>query len=331
MTDTPKKTGFFRETSGAGATAGAVLLAILLAFCLLCLYALHTAAYVFEQRGLQRAMETFLQSEDMRNNVAEIIRRSFPEEIITDAQVDKLVNDEVILEAAGQFVYDAIHFEPDDSADLYGHILSTLTDPESAAIYGAALDRLTETLGVDDETYQDAVEAIAGEMEIPLPEEETDKFAMAATILQAALDEQRENLPQIPLSTFAGENSPVPELQRVQRMLVRFETPWFLLYNLLLLAVFYGLILLLKRNYRRPFLYCSIPCFVIGLMLLAATGLLSAVLSLAGRPGGADLGLLTKIASGALLHSALFACGFALLLLAVYILLTVLQKKRKAR
>lgn len=331
MTDTPKKTGFLRETSGAGATAGAVLLAILLAFCLLCLYALHTAAYVFEQRGLQRAMKVFLQSDEVRSDVANVIRETFPEEIITDAQVDKLVNDEVILEAAGQFVYDTIHFEPDASVDLYEHILSTLTDPDSAAIYGAALDRLTETLGVDDETYQDAVEAIAGEMEIPLPEEETDKLALTATILQTIIDGQQEQLPTLSLDALAGENSPFPELQKTQRMLTRFETPWFLLYNLLLLAVFYGVILLIKRNYRRPFLYCSIPCFVIALLLLAANGLFSVVISLVGKPGEFDLGLLTKIASGALLHSTLYACGLAILLLAVYILLTVLRKKRKVQ
>lgn len=330
--DTPNQNGFFRETSGAGATVGSVLLAILLAFCLLCVYAVHTAAYVFEQRGLQRAMEAILQSDEVRDNVAEVIRETFPEEAISDTQVDALVNDEVILEAAGHLIYDTIHFEPDASVDLYDHILSTLTDPDSAALYRAALDRLTQELGVDDETYRDAMEAIAGEMEIDLPEEETDKLALATTILQATIDEQRDRIPSISLDTLAGDESPFPAfITGLQRVLVLFETPGFLLYNLLLLAVFYGLILLIKRNYRRPFLYCSIPCFVIGLLLLAANLLLDLVLSLAGKPGSFDLGLLTKIISGAFLHSMLFSFGFAVLLLAAFILLTVLQRKRASR
>lgn len=330
--DTPNQTGFFRETSGAGATVGSVLLAILLAFCLLGVYAVHTAAYIFEQRGLQRAMEAFLQSDEVRSNVAEVIRETFPEEIISDGQVDALVNDEAIIEAAGQLVYDTIHFEPDDSVDLYDHILSTLTDPKSAAIYGAALDRLTQELGVDDEAYRGAMEAIANEMEIDLPEEETDKLAMATAILQATVDERREQLPTLSLGALAGRESPFSAfVAGVQRVLVRFETPGFLLYNLLSLAVIYGLILLIKRNYRWPFLYCSIPYFVIVLLLLAANLLLVPVLSLAGKSGSFDLGLLTKIVSGALLHSTLFALGFAVLLLAAFLLLTLLQRKRTSR
>lgn len=324
----PRSKGFFHEKSGAGATVASVFLLLFLLICLLFVFSVHTVASVFEQRGLQSAMERFLKSDEIRNDFAETIRETFPKDLITDEQVDALMNDDVILEAASQYLYEALHFE-DESVNFYDHILSTLDDPASAALYSKALDRFTETLGVDDESYREALEAVAEEMQITLPEGETDKLALATTILNATVGEQRDQLPDLTLGSIVGESSGYSEVLSIaQKALILFETPRFILYNLLLLAVCYGLILLAKRSYRKPFLYCCIPYFAVGILLLVASSLLSFAIAIIGKPGGIDISVFTDIASGALLRSTLFAFGFALPLLIAYILLTVLRRKR---
>lgn len=326
----PPSKGFFRERSGAGAKVVTVLLVLLLLFGLLGIFAIHTVASVFEQRGLQRVMESFLKSDEVREDVADVIRETFPDDLITNTQVDALINDDAIMEAAGRYIYDVLHFDQAGSEDFYDHILSALDDPASASLYNQALDRLTETLGIDDETYRNAIESIAEEQQIVLPEGETDKLALASAILHASIDQQRDQLPEISTNITVTTDRTMLLITGMQELIILFETPRFILYNLLALAIFYGILLLINRNYRKPFLHCSIPYFIISGMLFLANGLIPTLLSFVGK-ADSRLTIVTDIASGALQHSGILALCFAFSLLLVFILLTVVKRIRASR
>lgn len=323
----PKR--FFRETTGAGAKVGTVLLLLLLSFCLLGAFILHTVASVFEQRGLQRMIQSVLQTDKVRTEVADVLRETFPEDVITDAQLDAIVNDDAIMGAAGRYIYEAIHFESNGSESFYDHMLSVLDDPASASLYNEALDHFTDALGIGDEDYRAAMEAIAEEQQIALPEGTTDKLALTTAILHEFVGENQDLLPVLPTGSLQFSTSPDP-LGDIQRAVAPFETPRFILYNLLFLAILYGILLLINRSYRKPFLHCCIPYFVIGVLLFLAYGLVSMHFPFeAGLGSGAAI--IIDLAGGVLLHSGLLAIGFAVPLLIVFIILTLVHKSRASR
>ena len=307
---------FFNEESNAGAGSVAVLLVILLTLALLAAFPLYAVSSAFEQGGLRKSVKVFLQD-------------ALPEEVISDRQIDTLLSDDTILEAAGQFLYDTIQSEPTDSVELVGNMLETLDDPANAALYGEALDRLTETLEIDDETYRKAVEAIAEEQDIRLPADKSDKLALASAVLENAYEEMREESASSetpPTATPNRDREELAILATAQKVLARLRTPYFLLYNLLTVAVLYGLFLLLKRSYRKPFLHCAIPYAIAGAFLLTLRLLVRPVMRLAaGDIPFAET--LAQSAENALTRSMLFAFLFALPLLAAYIVLTVIRRK----
>lgn len=326
---------FFNEKSNAGTGFVAVLLVILLTLALLAAFPLYAVSSAFEQGGLRKSVKIFLQEDDTREQIAGTLRDALPEEVISDRQIDTLLSDDTILEAAGQFLYDTIQSEPTDSVELVGNMLEALDDPANAALYGEALDRLTETLEIDDETYRKALEAIAEEQDIRLPEDKNDKLALTSAVLENAYEEMREESAssETPPTATAAPNRDREELAilvTAQKVLARLRTPYFLLYNLLTVAVLYGLFLLLKRSYRKPFLHCAIPYAIAGVFLLALRLLVRPIIRLAAD----DIPFaktLAQSAENALTRSMLFAFLFALPLLAAYIVLTVIRRRNRSR
>ena len=320
---------FFNEKSNAGVGFVAVLLAILLTLALLGAFPLYAVAAAFEQGGLQKTMKVLLQEDEMREEITDTLRETLPEEVISDQQIDTLLSDDTILEAAGQFLYDAVQSESTSGMELVGHMLESLDDPANAALYGEALDRLTETLEIDDETYRKAVEAIAEEQDIRLPADKSDKLALASAVLENAYEEMREESASSetpPTATPNRDREELAILATAQKVLARMQTPYFLLYNLLTLAVVYGLFLLLKRSYRKPFLHCAIPYAIAGAFLLALRLLVRPVMNIVSD----DIPFaetLAQSAENALMRSMLLAFLFALPLLAAYIVLTVIRRK----
>ena len=326
----PRARRFFDENSGAGAGFFAVLLVILLTLVLLAAFPLYAVSSAFEQGGLQKTVKTFLQEDDTREQITDTIRDVLPEEVISDRQIDALLSDDTILEAAGQFLYDAVQTEPADGAEFFGHMLETLDDPANASLYGKALDRLTETLEIDDETYREAIEAIAENQNIRLPEDKSDKLAMTTAVLENVYGEMREESAGSetpPTAAPSRDNEGLAILASAQKVLVRMQTPYFVLYNLLAVAVLYGLFLLLKRSYRKPFLHCAIPYAIAGVFLLTLRLLVRTVMNLfAGEIPFAET--IAQSAESALTRGMLLAFLFALPLLAAYIALTVIRRKR---
>lgn len=318
---------FFSERSGACAGFFAVLLVILLTLALLAAFPLYTVAAAFEQGGLQKTMKALLQEDEMREEISDTLRDSLPEEVISDQQINTLLSDDTILEAAGRFLYDAIQSESTTAAELVGHMLDSLDDPENASLYKQALDQVTDTLKIDDETYRKAIEKLADDQNIRLPADKSDKLALLSAVLESAYEELRKD-------EAASETPPLSRrdqeelamLRSTQGFLVRMQTPHFFLYNLLTLAVVYGLILLLKRSYRKPLLHCGIPYAIAGLFMLALRFLVRPVMGLIPD----DIPFVETVAQSAenaLMRSMLLAFLFALPLIAAYVILTVSRRR----
>lgn len=324
---------FFTEKSGAGLGFLAVLLVILLTLVLLVTFPVYSVASAFEKGELQDTVKVFLQDDNTREQITDTLRDTLPEEVISDEQIDTLLNDDTILKAVGQFAYDLLQSEAPDKVSLAGQISETLDDPANASLYGKALDRLAEVLKIDDETYREAIEAIAEDRNIRLPEDKSDKLALLSAVVgsvyEEMLDEEQASEAP-PAATPEPDNDGIKVLASVRTYLAMMQTPYFVLYNLLTVAVVYGLLLLLKRSYRKPFLHCMIPYAIAGVFLLALRMLVRPIVNMvAGDIPFVEA--LAQSAESALTRGMLVAFLFALPMLAAYITLTVIRRRNLNR
>ena len=108
MSDQTKKHFFFRKKSGIAAIIFSLMLASLLFSLLLSLFLTRSTLSLFEKKNLTQSVSIMLDSQDIRNGVANTIQELAPADTITAEQIDKALDSPEVQEALGQFGDDLI-------------------------------------------------------------------------------------------------------------------------------------------------------------------------------------------------------------------------------
>ena len=274
MSDTNKKRGFFRRKSSVAAVTFSLMLASLLFTLLLSLYFARSALTLFEKKNMTQSVSVILDSEVVRDGLADTIQQLAPENTITKEQINTALESPEVQEAIGQFGDDLLtSFLDSENAetDPVETFLDALENPEQAEIYGEALEVAMKEAGVSDEDFYNAATLLADELGVEPPAKDSTNMEIATDMLKKNSDKVATNLEPIKEITTNSETKFVFEVADSVR--TWFDTLHFVLVNGIVLLVFYGLLLLFLRHLWKPFMFIAIPYVIVGAILMLVQSL----------------------------------------------------------
>ncbi len=274
MSDTNKKRGFFRRKSSVVAIMISLILASLLFAMLFSLYLSRSALTLFEKKNMTQSVSVILESEVVRDGLAETIQQLAPEDTITKEQINTALESPQVQEAIGQFGNDLVSAfleSGSTDSDPVETFLNALENPEQAKIYGDALEIAMQEAGVSDEDFYNAATMLADELGVAPPSKESTNMEIATDMLKKNYDKVATNLEPIKEITANSETKFI--FEAADSIRTWFDTLHFVLVNGIVLLVFYGLLLLLLRHLWKPFMFIGVPYVLIGALLLALQSL----------------------------------------------------------
>lgn len=315
------KRGFFRKKSSVGSIIGSTLLAFVLFLILLSLFTARSVISLLEQKTLTQTVTTILDSDSIREDVANTIEQLAPENTITREQIEQALDNEDVKEAIGQFGYDwvsSITEAADTTIDPVDTLLTALENPEQAELYSEALDAAMQSAGVTDEDFYHAAQQLADELEVEPPAEGSSNLDIATEMLRNSRD--KLEIKTEPIQELVSEGQTV--LTAANSLLEAFSTTAFILFNAVILLVAYGLFLLVNRHLVKPLLCIGIPYILAGGLLLCIQSV--DVTSFFETTELANM--LSGILLGAIFRNGMTALVIGGILTVLFIVLTILFK-----
>ncbi len=271
---TKTKRGFFRRKSSGAAITFSLMLATLLFALLLSLYFARSVLTLFEKKNITQSVSVMLDSEVVRDGLADTIQELAPADTITKEQINTALDSPKVQEALGQFGDDLVTSFLDsgkNETDPVETFLEALENPEQAEIYGEALEVAMQEAGVSDEDFYNAATILADELGVEPPAKDSTNMEIATDMLKKNYDKVATNLEPIKEITTNSETKFVFEVADSVR--TWFDTLHFVLVNGIVLLVFYGLMLLFLRHLWKPFVFIAIPYVIVGAILMLVQSL----------------------------------------------------------
>ncbi len=274
MSASAKKRGFFRRKSSVAAIMFSLVLASLLFTLLLSLYLARSTLTLFEKKNLTQSISVILDSEVIRDGLADTIQQLAPENTITKEQINTALDSTEVKEALGQFGDDLINsFLDNDNAEVdpVETFINALENPEQSAAYSEALEVAMREAGVSDEDFYNAATMLAEELGVEPPAKDSTNMQIATDMLQKNHEKLATNIEPITQLTTNDETKFIFDIADSVR--TWFDTFHFVLVNGIVLLVFYGLLLLFLRHLWKPFLCIGIPYILVGAILMGIQSL----------------------------------------------------------
>lgn len=269
MPASTEKRGFFRRKSSVAAIMFSLVLATLLFALLLSLYLVRSALTLVEKKNITQSVSVILESEVVRDGLADTIQQLAPKDTITKDQINTALDSPEVQEALGQFGDDLItSFLDTENAGLdpVETFLSALENPKQAEIYSETLEIAMREARVSDEDFYNAATLLADELGVEPPATGSTNMEIATDMLKKNYGRLSTNIEPLTQMTTASETKFVFAVADSIR--TWFDTFHFVLVNAIVLLVFYGLLLLFLRHLWKPFLCIGIPYVLVGALLM---------------------------------------------------------------
>ncbi len=292
--------GFFRRKSPVAGVVVTSIIAFLLFCIVLCLFVAKCSLGLLSKGSLKSTVTVMLEDTDFRSTVTETIVLLAPEDTLAADQVAEVMEDEKIAEAIGQVGSDWFsEILDEESIDPTDAILKALENPEQKDELEQALDEAMIQLDYTDENLKEA----AQELGVEPPAAESTNLEIVSAILDGSREKiQAETGEVLELVQDVKETagSAFAVIGLISTLL---GNAIFLLINVCLVLILYGLMILLLRSLHKPCYYLGGPYLLVGILMLCIASLDGA--ALAKSFGLSDL---AGTAINAVLHSA-FSTG----------------------
>ncbi len=255
-------TGFLRRKSPVVGIVFSAILAFLLFCILLTGFVFKSATSVLN--NMSTTVTTLLEDKTFRTQIAKTIQSYAPEDSLTVGEITQLMSDEEIAGTVGEL--SAIWFDDimENDADPSEAIIEALKNPEMADAYSKSLEKSMEKLDKDSADLLDAAQKLAEEHGFEPPAEGSSDLEIAIAVLEGSREKLDTEIEEV--ASYVVTTKKV--IKNVSFALPVFTTLLFVLLNILLVAIFYGLFLLLTRHLLKPCLYLGVPYLLVGAILL---------------------------------------------------------------
>ena len=259
--------GFFRKKSPIAGVIVSCFLAFLL-FCLLLAGFLARSA-VSLLNNVDTAVTTLMEDKTFRKEISKTILDYAPEDSVTAGEINRLMNDEELSATIGEFSSIWVSDILDNGTDPVDALIDALKDRDMEDEYEDALDKAMDELDKDTEKFMKSANKLAKKYNFRPPEEGSSNLEIAIVILEGTREKVEVEIEEVV--------EYVTETQEIARdysfLLSLFSTALFIVFNILLIALFYGFTMLLVRHLVKPCLYLGAPYLLVGILLLVLSAL----------------------------------------------------------
>ena len=264
-----KKWRFIRRKSPA---AGVVIISVLvfLFFCiLLFLFAVKSSLGLLSSSQLKSSVTAMLDDDAFRTKVADVVVAIAPSDILVTEQVAEVMKDEQVAEAVGQLGSDWFgQVVNDDSQDPVDAVLSALENPEQEEAFSDALSRAMKELDCTDEDLHNAAVTLSDEMGFEPPPKGSSNLEVVSVIMDGSREKITGEASQVIKAVEETKNALGGISSLLNLVDILFGNVVFLLINLCLLLILYGLAFLALRNPWKPCYFLSVPYLLVGGLLM---------------------------------------------------------------
>ena len=319
--DTELNESFLRRKSPAVGAFVSVLLVIVLLLPLLAVFIARSTIGLLGGSQLVQSMNTLLKDDYFRDQLSEFLEEYAPEDSLTIKDIDKFMEESEFADTIGQL-----------SSDLLSEVLSTDArdeiDPVDAAItvlegkqYRDALDGAMKELNFSDEDLYETAVTLSEEIGFACPPRSSDNMDIIIAVLDGSRETIRREAGDI-FEIIEEVRDEYGALSALLNTLFSFSrTGFFLMLNVLIVLIAYGILLLLLRSLWKPCAFLSVPYILVGL-LLACVKLVDTemVMELLDLPSYAEVAL-------TILQNALFTNGLIGLVIGAVLLALAITVK----
>lgn len=323
-----KRRGFFRRSSPVAGVVLAVILAFILFCVLLCLFAVKSSLGLLSRTELKSTVTSMLNDDAFRAKVADTVVLIAPEDTLVAEQVAEVMKDETVAEAVGQLGSDwfagVLDTEDPEAADPVDSILEVLENPERKDTFEEALQKAMVKLDCSPEDLHDASVTLSQELGFEPPPKGSSDLEVVAAVLDGSREKVKAETAEVVSVMKDAKKAFSGAFSLLSLLSTLLGTAVFLLINLCLALILYGLMILLLRNLWKPCYYLGVPYLLAGLILMC-TKLVDAG-ALVKQFDLPDLaGTILNVALDSAFQTGLIGMVIGVLLIAVAITVTIIM------
>lgn len=297
MEQSKGRRGFLRRRSPVTGVIFTAILAFVLFCIVLCLFIAKCSLGLLSKSSLTSTVTVLLDDDNFRSKVAETIVLIAPEDTLVAEQVAEVMQDEQIAQAVGQLGSEFFSGVIDsESADPVDAMIAALENPDEQETFDAALAEAMVQLDFNDDNLHEAAEVLSEELGFEPPSKDSTNLEVVTTILDGSRDKFTAETNEMMSFVQEAKDATGEIFAWIGLLSTLLGTAVFVLINLLLGLILYGLMILLLRNLWKPCYFLGVPYLLTGALLLC-------VASLDGVALANQFGLSDMI--GALINAAL--------------------------
>lgn len=312
--------GFFRRKSPASGIFGSVLVVFVLLILLIVLFVLKSTLGLLNGSQLTKSVTTMLDDRSFREQLAETIVAIAPEDTLTVKDVQNVMQEDKIAEAIGQlgseWFNEILDTDTGDALDPVDAVIVVLEDDDQKQLYKEALEIAMRELDCSDADLHDAAVSLSEEIGFEPPSESGDNLEIIIAVLDGSREKVRTEAAEA-FEVVEDIRSNMGGLLSVLSALKAFSrTITFVIVNILLTLVLYGLMVLLQRSLWKPCYYLCVPYFIVGVALICVNFVdFGSLLVSYELPSFAETAI--RVLKDSALSTGLIGVGFGLVLIVI--------------